>query len=263
MALRTTDISIKQPVGAVPYTPAERICLTANGYLQRIFSSYYNCPVQVEIVEGERMSDNMWRRVVVLSAGGIVLCRATSFVKIRDEKHLHNETAELLDSGAIGIAQLYQRLEIQPRFKLIDHGHYLRDKQQQMNNYPNHNGDSGTESNGSGSPITMNVRSGTNDNEIDPIDKQSKAAIPRNGVTNGKFEGARQSSIDMISTLPHRHEYGLWRDYELSSDVLHCEIREEFMRDVFDHNVEDLQRAALRRTDELQRNQTVGSQGQS
>ncbi len=55
-------------------SPLDRIALTANGNLQRIFSSYYDAPVQVHVEKCERKesSNSIWLRTVNLSVFGQV-----------------------------------------------------------------------------------------------------------------------------------------------------------------------------------------------
>lgn len=55
-------------------TPLDRIALTANGNLQRIFSSYYDAPVHVHVDKCERKdsSSAIWLRTVNLSVFGQV-----------------------------------------------------------------------------------------------------------------------------------------------------------------------------------------------
>lgn len=49
------------------FTPLERIALTATGNLQRIISSYYNCPVIVECVKNEEVGMGVYDREVRIS----------------------------------------------------------------------------------------------------------------------------------------------------------------------------------------------------
>lgn len=48
-------------------SPLDRMALTANGNLQRIFSSYYDAPVHVVVDKCELISDRLWDRVVHLT----------------------------------------------------------------------------------------------------------------------------------------------------------------------------------------------------
>ena len=49
------------------FTPLERIAITATGNLQRIISSYYNCPVIVECVKNEKVAAGVYDREVKIS----------------------------------------------------------------------------------------------------------------------------------------------------------------------------------------------------
>ena len=49
------------------FTPLERIALTATGNLQRIISSYYNCPVTVECVKNVKVAAGVYDREVKIN----------------------------------------------------------------------------------------------------------------------------------------------------------------------------------------------------
>lgn len=111
------------------FTPLERIALTATGNLQRLMSSYYNAPVSVTCVRNAEISKGTYDREVDLSvllarqgdSSGemepILFCRAASTVSV------HTETAkENIDSGTVGVGQLFRFYDVLPEFRLIDAG---------------------------------------------------------------------------------------------------------------------------------------------
>eukprot|EP00978_Attheya_sp_CCMP212_P008721 scaffold20478_cov52-Attheya_sp.AAC.4 len=114
-------------------TPLERIALTANGNLQRIYSSYYDAPVHVSVErsearttatssEEESISESSsksrtWDRVVHLSVFSQLFCTAESTIVVHDDHCL-----ELLQSGRVGIGQLFRHLDRLPTFTLLDAG---------------------------------------------------------------------------------------------------------------------------------------------
>jgi chorismate-pyruvate lyase len=112
-------------------TPLERIALTANGNLQRIYSSYYDAPVHVSVErseartatssEDESISESSksrtWDRVVHLSVFSQLFCTAESTIVVHDDHCL-----ELLQSGRVGIGQLFRHLDRLPTFTLLDAG---------------------------------------------------------------------------------------------------------------------------------------------
>ena len=69
-------------------SPLERIALTANGNLQRIFSSYYDAPVHVHVDYCQKRTDdcsvNTWERRVML----IVHSKVSSRTKIAAESKM-------------------------------------------------------------------------------------------------------------------------------------------------------------------------------
>jgi len=99
-------------------TPLERIALTANGNLQRIFSSYYDAPVHIHVDYCQKSSsDNVWDRRVFLEVHSKTFCTALSKVYIRDKHCIH-----LVEDGSVGIGQLFRHLNILPLFCLNDVG---------------------------------------------------------------------------------------------------------------------------------------------
>ncbi|CAG8792853.1 16310_t:CDS:2 [Dentiscutata erythropus] len=103
----------------------ERICLTANGNLQRVLSSWFNKPIKVQIIKNdnipichEKFTANTnpiiqrFDREVNLLCEGKVVCNAISEVLIYD-----NIIVNLIKNEGIGIGQLFSYIlleEIQP-----------------------------------------------------------------------------------------------------------------------------------------------------
>lgn len=117
-------------------TPMERITLTSNGNLQRIFSSYYDVPVHVHVDQCEmrqggseqqneivpRADANedhvaVWDRKVHLSVHKSRFCTALSEVTVRCPT-----CVRLVHSKNIGIGQLFRHLDRLPTFSLLDAG---------------------------------------------------------------------------------------------------------------------------------------------
>lgn len=123
------------------FTPLERIAVTANGNLQRIFSSYYDAPVHVHVdscvrrrapdvntEDGNSSFNNtrtqshsetyaVWDRVVRISVHGTTLCKATSII------HVHSSPCiRLIEEGKVGLGQLFRYLNKLPTFSLIEAG---------------------------------------------------------------------------------------------------------------------------------------------
>jgi hypothetical protein len=114
--------------------PLDRMALTANGNLQRLVSSFYDAPVSV-VVEScalrsmaESSLDNgqfsamdnqhqVWDRVVHLQVHDRVFCTARSEITVRDPY-----CQDLVQSGEIGLGQLFRYLDILPMFTLHDAG---------------------------------------------------------------------------------------------------------------------------------------------
>ena len=97
--------------------PMERIALTANGNLQRIFSSYYDAPVEVVVESCNNVKNSVWDRRVHLSIFDQVFCTATSQVEVHS-----SECIALVQSGKVGIGQLFRHLDRLPTFELLDVG---------------------------------------------------------------------------------------------------------------------------------------------
>jgi len=117
-------------------SPLERIALTANGNLQRIFSSYYDAPVHVtvdkcQLRHNETKNINVslfdmenlppipaiWDRSVHLSVHDQNFCTAFSEIIVHSQ-----ECIVLVCSGKVGIGQIFRYLDKLPTFELIDAG---------------------------------------------------------------------------------------------------------------------------------------------
>eukprot|EP00559_Dactyliosolen_fragilissimus_P006793 CAMPEP_0184871254 /NCGR_PEP_ID=MMETSP0580-20130426/40510_1 /TAXON_ID=1118495 /ORGANISM="Dactyliosolen fragilissimus" /LENGTH=281 /DNA_ID=CAMNT_0027373871 /DNA_START=397 /DNA_END=1239 /DNA_ORIENTATION=- len=115
-------------------SPLDRIALTANGNLQRIFSSYYDAPVHVyvdrcearikdktddsnQVNEKDLSSGAVWDRTVYLAVHGQNFCKANSVITVYSA-----ECVRLVESGDIGLGQLFRYLDKLPTFALLDAG---------------------------------------------------------------------------------------------------------------------------------------------
>lgn len=109
--------------------PLDRMAVTANGNLQRLFSSYYDAPVVVEMVHCTRQKPvdasaaNMgatatWdRRVLLKLFDDQTFCTADSIVTVHSR-----EVEDLVESGQVGIGQLFRHFNILPEFTLLTAG---------------------------------------------------------------------------------------------------------------------------------------------
>lgn len=105
-------------------TPLERIALTANGNLQRIFSSYYDAPVHILVQRCERQQNQgqhdevaVWHRQVLLTVHSQNFCTASSIITVHDPQCI-----QLVETGKVGIGQLFRHLDKLPSFELLDVG---------------------------------------------------------------------------------------------------------------------------------------------
>lgn len=173
----------------------ERIALTANGNLQRIFSSYYDAPVHVHVDSCARrredahlspratgsdrgsIDDNfdptihrpemfmmnvdgaIWDRIVRIQVHDRTICKATSIISVRSPHCIG-----LIEDGSVGLGQMFRYLDKLPTFSLLDAG---------------------------------------------------RAAEKEEEDSANEFRG------------------GLWRTYELQCEELTCLIHEEFHRDAW------------------------------
>jgi hypothetical protein len=120
--------------------PLDRMAITANGNLQRLYSSYYDAPVRVVVdfclpvptttnadcddCESSSLSspspspdDKCWDRRVHLTVHGQTFCTADSFIRVHDV-----ECQALVESGLVGLGQLFRYLDILPEFALLQAG---------------------------------------------------------------------------------------------------------------------------------------------
>ena len=118
-------------------SPLDRIALTANGNLQRLFSSYYDAPVVVEMVHCTKQKEQnpkqtdyesdknpplstfsaSWNRRVMLKVFDRTFCTADSIVVVHSQ-----EIENLVESGTVGIGQIFRHFNILPEFNLIKAG---------------------------------------------------------------------------------------------------------------------------------------------
>lgn len=111
--------------------PLDRMAVTANGNLQRLFSSYYDAPVVVEMVHCTRQKSPgasgigvdvdataIWERRVFLKIfDDQTFCTADSIVEVHSR-----EVEDLVESGQVGIGQLFRHFNILPEFTLLAAG---------------------------------------------------------------------------------------------------------------------------------------------
>jgi len=96
----------------------DRMALTANGNLQRLFSSYYDAPVHVVVDRCDQKTHKLWDRLVHLTVHDQVFCSANSEVTIHDSKCQY-----VVESGKVGLGQLFRYLDRLPTFELQDAGY--------------------------------------------------------------------------------------------------------------------------------------------
>mmetsp|Transcript_12143 Transcript_12143/g.28812 ORF Transcript_12143/g.28812 Transcript_12143/m.28812 type:complete len:325 (+) Transcript_12143:238-1212(+) len=109
--------------------PLDRMAVTANGNLQRLLSSFYDAPVMVEMVyctrqkplnvnaiqSSETDESAIWdRRVLLKIFGNQTFCTADSVVEVHSR-----EAEELIESGKVGIGQIFRHYNILPEFTLL------------------------------------------------------------------------------------------------------------------------------------------------
>jgi chorismate-pyruvate lyase len=109
--------------------PLDRMALTANGNLQRLVCSYYDSPVSVTLDSQHRSSpaetrppasagtSHVWHRVVRLSVFQRTFCTATSVITVHDPA-----CQALVESGRVGLGQLFRYLDLLPEFTLLGAG---------------------------------------------------------------------------------------------------------------------------------------------
>ncbi|CAE7599610.1 unnamed protein product [Symbiodinium sp. CCMP2592] len=100
------------------------IVLTANGAMQQTMSAWYQDAIDVKVVYNHIITEpsaadcaKRYDRQVEISCAGKVFCIATSQVVLRTE-----EAVEAVESGGIGIAQLFKHFSIVPDCVLLDAG---------------------------------------------------------------------------------------------------------------------------------------------
>ena len=95
--------------------PLDRMAVTANGNLQRLVSSYYDAPVTVVVDHCRPVigKEGVWERRVHLQVYGRTFCVADSTVQVHSDY-----CQELVESGQVGLGQLFRHLNILPEFAL-------------------------------------------------------------------------------------------------------------------------------------------------
>jgi hypothetical protein len=107
---------------AKDYTPLERVILTANGNLQRILSAYYDLPVSVEVIKCEKIGNMTFLREVLIvlqkpNEERKIICHVQGTICVNDQSVL-----EAIESGRVGVGQLFRYLRVLPVFRLHDAG---------------------------------------------------------------------------------------------------------------------------------------------
>ena len=119
--LMSTGPSASSSFAALPdsFAPLERVLLTANGNLQRIISSYYNCTVTVRLIHNRNVAGRpgAFDREVRLYCRGQDFCTAVSEVEITDAAML-----QAVASGRVGLGQLFRAFNVLPTFELEECG---------------------------------------------------------------------------------------------------------------------------------------------
>ena len=116
--------------------PLDRLLLTANGNLQRLVASYYDAPVTV-VVESctlrqppqqqeqqppEAEEPQIWDRRVHLQIFGTTFMTAQSVIVVHDPT-----CQQLVQSGQVGLGQLFRHLNLLPEFELHAAGTHNND----------------------------------------------------------------------------------------------------------------------------------------
>lgn len=106
--------------------PYHRVVLTANGALQRTMSAWYQSEIKVEVIFNREIQEmiswahpfvKQYDRRVQMSCCGEVFCVATSRIILSEQR-----AVDAVESGGVGIAQLFKHFRILPRFYLTDAG---------------------------------------------------------------------------------------------------------------------------------------------
>lgn len=105
-----TDVSLLNH----DFSHMQRVALTANGNFQRILSSYHDAPVSVSVLKNEKREKGTYERRVNLRIGDRVCCVANSVVTC-----LSPNARDMVDSGSVGIGQLFTHLGELPHFSLL------------------------------------------------------------------------------------------------------------------------------------------------
>ncbi|KAG7365621.1 hypothetical protein IV203_025062 [Nitzschia inconspicua] len=156
--------------------PLDRMAITANGNLQRLFSSYYDAPVSIHVEycrqiqqqqqqqqtssqqlqqlssqflskfvpinnnnDTDSITAGIWERRVTLrlyNDPDKTFCTADSIVIVHD-----TTVEQLIESGTVGIGQLFRQFNVLPEFALLDAG-LNNINNNNLNNNPNNNNNS-------------------------------------------------------------------------------------------------------------------------
>lgn len=179
------------------FTPMERIALTANGNLQRIFASYYDTPVTVKVIgcvlrrrQQQRQQPQeedeiiVWDRIVHVQVYNRTVCKATSVIRVNSPT-----CCELITSQTVGIAQMFRHLNRLPTFTLLNAGRHNTSSRTIFQEEKKEK-------------VEETVGKEVNDNDDDEFSLTAK---------NG----------------------GIWRTYELQCEEMSCLIHEEFACDAW------------------------------
>ncbi|CAE7223134.1 unnamed protein product [Symbiodinium microadriaticum] len=106
--------------------PFHGVVLAANGALQRTMSAWYQAEIKVEVIFNRDIQEvvawvqphvKQYDRRVQMSCKDKVFCVATSRIILSDQG-----AVDAVESGGVGIAQLYKHFKILPHFYLVDAG---------------------------------------------------------------------------------------------------------------------------------------------
>lgn len=194
------NLSLNERFPNCNFTPMERIALTANGNLQRIFASYYDTPVTVKIIscvlrqplqeeEDEEKKTMVWERVVHIQVyNNKTVCKATSVIRVKSPT-----CCGLITSQTVGIAQMFRHLNRLPTFTLLNAGRH---------------------NNTSSSSRT--------------ILRAEKTEKEEEETEVGKEVNDNNDDFPIVSKNGR-----IWRTYELQCEEMSCLIHEEFTCDAW------------------------------
>jgi chorismate-pyruvate lyase len=109
--------------------PMDRVLIMAEGSVQLLFASFYDAQVQVDVTYCRQVPCNgedhavepkplsCWDRQVNLLVKDQYFCTAHSRIRVHDE-----HCQRLVESGKVGLGQLWQHFHLSPTFDLIEAG---------------------------------------------------------------------------------------------------------------------------------------------